>query len=134
MNNRPGGGRSSEIDINMMMMMIIIIMKNKTKRKVTFKISGSHGGMTMTVFWDVKLCINSYIYCVSEVLTASSLTVLIIESVSASETSINFNETIRRSITEDFHLIFVSSKTSEGDLKPCTPFQNNVLMTVDKNG
>jgi hypothetical protein len=60
MNNKPGGGRSSEIDINMMMI-IIIIMKNKTKRKVTFKISGSHGGMTMTVFWDVKLCINSYI-------------------------------------------------------------------------
>jgi hypothetical protein len=41
---------------------------------------------------------------VSEVLTASNITALMMEAVSTSETLVNFYETTRRNIPKDSHL------------------------------
>jgi hypothetical protein len=58
--------------------------------------------MKVTVFWVVAPQLTD----VSEVFTASIiyLIALIIEAVSASETSVNFYQTARRNIPEDSHL------------------------------
>jgi hypothetical protein len=45
--------------------------------------------MKMTVFWDVALC-NQKFTDVSEVLTTSIITTLMMEAVSNSETSVNY--------------------------------------------
>jgi hypothetical protein len=49
--------------------------------------------MKMTVFWDVRPC------------SLIEVIVLMMETVSTSETSVNFYQTTRRSISEDSHLL-----------------------------
>jgi hypothetical protein len=58
----------------------------------------------MAVFWDVAPCVWERLTDVSEVLTASIIIALMMETVSTSEPSVSIYQTTWRNIPEDTHL------------------------------
>jgi hypothetical protein len=64
--------------------------------------------MKMIVFWDIAPCSPVVADHISEVRTASIFRAMMMEAVRKSETSVYYNETIRRNIPEDYHLYTVT--------------------------